>query len=295
MADYHLHLHAHAEPDPVTPDYSLDRIEQYVEVAAARGIHELCFTEHYYRCVESESVLGRFWEDETPEVSHIASEMVRLDRTLSLEGYVGAMVAARDAGLPIRVGLELDFFPDTIEAAVDQVAGYPFDFIVGAIHWVGGLTIDMPATSEIVAARGLRSVWEEYAGLVAELGLSGHVDAVAHIDVLKKYGLRLPTEPLDLYSTMIEALAAGGVAMEVNTGGLRKPADEIYPTPTLLAMAHAAGIPITFGSDGHRPAEVGQDFEVAHRAARAAGYTHSLRFERRRAREVPFDPAGGVS
>lgn len=295
MADYHLHLHAHAEPDPVAPDYSLARIEQYVEVAAARGIDELCFTEHYYRCVESEPILGRFWEDEAPEVAHIASEMVRLDRTLSLDGYVEAMVAARDAGLPVRLGLELDFFPNTIEAALDQIAGYPFDFIVGAVHWVGGLTIDMSAAAPIIAARGLRSTWEAYAELVAELGRGGQVDAVAHIDVLKKYGLRLPTEPVDLYATMIDALAAGGVALEVNTGGLRKPAEEVYPTPTLLAMAHVAGIPVTLGSDGHRPSEAGQDLDVARRAARAAGYTHSLRFERRQAREVPLGENGDGS
>ncbi len=282
MADYHLHLHAHADTSPVAPDFSLDRIERYVEEAAAKGIEELCFTEHYYRCIESEYVLGRFWEVESEEVARLTADMVHLDRSLSLERYVDAIVAAKDVGLPVRLGLELDFFPHTIEGAMDQIAGYPFDFIVGAVHWIGGLTVDMSASAPIIAERGLRRTWESYAEVVSQLGIGGHVDAIAHLDVLKKYGLRLPREPIDLYEMMLGALAEGGVAIEVNTGGLRKPAAELYPTPTLLAMARAEGIPITLGSDGHRPEEAGWGIDEAVAAARAAGYDRHLLFEGRR-------------
>ncbi len=287
MSDYHLHLHPHAVGGrAVTPDYSVATIERFVVAAAARGVTEVCLTEHYYRCVESAETLGPFWEAETPEASRLTSEMVRLDRTLSLDRYVEAVLAAKAAGLPVRLGLELDFFPATIERVVEHVAAYPFDFVVGAVHWIGGLTIDMAEAAPLVAARGLRPVWEAYAAIVEELGRGGHVDAVAHLDVLKKFGLRLPREPDDLYAVMVAALAEGGVALEVNSAGLRAPAREVYPSPTLLARANEAGIPITLGSDGHRPREAGLGIDAAVAAARAAGYSHHLRFDARRPRSV---------
>ena len=58
-------------------------------------------------------------------------------------------------------------------------------------------------------------------------------------------------------SAALRAVAAAGIALELNTAGLRKPVGEAYPAPGLLAEARALGIPLTFGSDAHRPQEVG--------------------------------------
>ena len=74
---------------------------------------------------------------------------------------------------------------------------------------------------------------------------------------------------------------AGGVAIELNTAGLRKDCREIYPNRLLLDMARTAGVPITFGSDAHAPAEVGMDFGRAIDLAQEAGYTSWLQFTQR--------------
>jgi histidinol-phosphatase (PHP family) len=71
------------------------------------------------------------------------------------------------------------------------------------------------------------------------------------------------------------------MAMEVNTSGLRKPIGEIYPTAELLRRAYALGIPITFGSDAHRPGEVGWEFGRAVELARDAGYETYVTFRDR--------------
>jgi histidinol-phosphatase (PHP family) len=41
---------------------------------------------------------------------------------------------------------------------------------------------------------------------------------------------------------------------------------------------HEHGVPITFGSDSHKPAQVGRDFERLIELARGAGYTDYVRF-----------------
>lgn len=288
MADYHLHLHPHADDRPVDPCYEPDVIERYVEGAAANGVAELGFTEHLYRCVESEAALGRFWDDEPPAIRSFVQSFVDLDRNLSLERYVETVVAAKDRGLPVRLGLEVDFFPETIEQVLGLLEGFPFDFLIGSVHWVGGLPTDVRQMQDEFDRRGFRSVWEAYTEMVVELGKGGWVDSIAHVDVLKKYGKRLEPEPMDLYDRIVEASAAGGTAVEVSSQGLRKVVGEVYPAPNLLSRLRMAGVPITLASDGHVPDEAGDHHAEVVAAARAAGYTDYLRFEARRALPTPL-------
>lgn len=282
MADYHLHLHPHAVDEPIDPAYPDGLIERYLEAAATRGVRELGFTEHFYRCTESAAVLGRFWDDEPAAVAAFTERFVRLDRSLSLESYVTLVLDAQAAGLPVRLGLEVDFFPETVEATLDLIEPYPFDFILGSVHWIGGLATDTREMQGELERRGLRRIWEAYTDLVVALGRGGHVDSIAHVDVLKKYGLRLDPEPLDLYDRIVEAAVAGGTAIEVSSQGLRKPVAEVYPAPRLLERCRAAGVPITLASDGHAAEEAGDHHAEVVAAARAAGYTEYLRFDRRR-------------
>ena len=44
--------------------------------------------------------------------------------------------------LPVLLGLEVDYFPETIEAVSEYLAQYPFDFLIGSIHWVGPWAVD---------------------------------------------------------------------------------------------------------------------------------------------------------
>ena len=112
MGDYHVHLHPHTwrggDPDPHT--FPQDHIDRYVEEALRRGLTEVCFTEHLYRLVESEPVLGEFWKDERPEVAAPTIRFVTAERTFRMDDYVTAVLAARDRGLPVLLGLEIDYF-----------------------------------------------------------------------------------------------------------------------------------------------------------------------------------------
>lgn len=292
MGDYHLHLHPHGSASEIHPppdEYPQGYIEAYVEQAAARGVEEIGFTEHLYRCVDAGHVLGRFWEAEP--ISWLAEQterFVKEDRSLSLERYVETVVAAQDRGLPVLLGLEVDFFPDSIDAVMDFLAPYPWDFLIGSTHWVNGWAVDHPDAAAAFEERGVDRAYEEYFAVEAQLAASGTVDALAHVDVVKKHGHRPKRERTDLYDEVVRAAAASGTAVEVSSAGLRTGAAEVYPAPTFLEMFQAAGVPITLASDGHSPdqAALGRDEVIA--AARAAGYTERLEFRKRQRRLVPF-------
>jgi histidinol-phosphatase (PHP family) len=296
MADNHLHLYPHQFPHhghPLSPPdgpYPLGRVEQYVTTAVDRGVSEVAFTEHFYRCFESEDVLGPFWEQETASISELTREDVLTDRKMSLESYVDVILRAKEAGLPVLLGLEIDFFPETIDAVLDFVAQYPFDVLLGSVHWIRGWGFDKPHAAEEWERRGRRSVYEEFFGLEVDLASSGVVDVLAHPDRVKMRGHRLDTEPLDLYGELVAASLSGGIAIELNSGGLRHPVEEAYPSPTLLRMFGDAGLDLTLASDAHMPHDAAWGFDTLAEMALSAGFTHTVRFEERRR---SLEPIGG--
>lgn len=295
MADYHLHLHPHGPytgEGPPLGEYPAGHIETYVEKASDRGVEELCFTEHLYRCVESASVLGRSWADEPQQdLAEQTERFVIEDRTLSLESYVDAVVTAQDDGLPVLLGLEVDFLPDTIDAVLELIAPYPWDLLLGSVHWLGGWSLDHPEVVHEFTRRGVRQAYEDYFAAETLLAASGTVDILAHVDLIKVFGHRLETPLLDLYAPVVEAASRSGTAVEINTSGMEGLAGEAYPSPDLLEMFHDAGVPITLGSDAHRPEDVGRGFDEAVDLALEAGYDSTLEFTGRRGVVVPMERA----
>jgi histidinol-phosphatase (PHP family) len=289
LSDYHLHLHPHEPNDTGPPpgEYPPGHIDAYVETALARGAGEIGFTEHLYRCVESESVLGRFWENEVhQELARHSKAFVAEDRNLSLESYVEAVTGAKERGLPVKLGLEVDFFAETIESVTDLLAPYPWDFLIGAVHWIGGWAIDSSSALFGWDLKGLEWTWQRYFDLAVSLAGSGSVDVLAHIDLPKKYGKRLPIEPVDRYDEVVAAAAGSRTAVEVSSQGLRRPAAEVYPSSEFLRRFHDGGVAITLASDGHFPHEAADGLAEVVGAARTAGYSTHLRFDQRRSHAV---------
>jgi len=293
VGDYHLHLHPH-DPYPGAPDpgeYPDGLIEAYVEAAAARGVTELGFSEHLYRCVEAAPILGRFWETDPTIPASVAGAteaFVPAEQNLSLESYVAAVLGAKERGLPVLLGLEIDFFPENLDAVLDLIDPYPWDYLIGSVHWVGGWAVDSSATQGEFERRGPEQAHDDYYRTLTALAGSGAVDVLGHVDLTKKYGYRLEAEPLHWYRRVAAAASLSTTAVEINTNGLRLPASELYPSPAFLAECAAAEVDIVVGSDAHRPADAGRGYGSAIEAATAAGYEHRVRFARRTRTKVPL-------
>jgi histidinol-phosphatase (PHP family) len=294
MTDYHLHLYPHRRGDATPPppgDFALSLIEQYVEAAAVNGVTELAFTEHLYRCVESTEALGPFWEqaDDPVTASHTSAD-VAADRTLSLDRYVEGILAAKDAGLPVLLGLEVDFIPAAVDAVLDLIAPYPWDVLIGSVHWIDGWWFDRKHSIAEWDRRGDRRVYEQFFALETDLAASGTVDVLAHVDRVKYQGQRLAEPPIDLYDTFVKAARRTDVTIELSSAGLRHPVAEVYPAPALLEMCRAADLAITFASDGHYPDQAGWGNGEVRRIALNAGYTHTARFRARKRHLTPITP-----
>lgn len=285
MSDYHLHIHPH-RPTPGAPppgEFPADYIDRYVEVALARGAQEVAFVEHLYRCVESQSALGEWWKkDPNPHLVREMDEIMAAELDMSLDRYVEAILAAKARGLPVKLGLEVDFEPGTEQKVMDLIAPYPWDYLVGSVHWIGAWWFLRPSGPAEYARRGVRRAFEEYFELTTALAATGMVDSLGHVDVIKVAGLVPDGSLHDLWEPVVEATVASGMAVEISSQGLLRAVKELYPAPLFLDLFHAAGVPITLGSDAHSPDEAAFGLDQIVAEARRAGYTEYLGFDSRR-------------
>jgi histidinol-phosphatase (PHP family) len=296
MSDYHLHLHPH-RPTPGTPPmgtYPPGWIDRYVETALKRGVGEIGFTEHLYRCVEAGPILGRWWEhDPDPRLATEMRAWVESERNLSLERYVEAVLDAKARGLPVKLGLEVDFVPGTEASVLELLAPIPFDYLVGSVHWIGAWNFMRDTAPEEFARRGARAAFEQYFELETAVAASGMVDVLAHADVIKRHGIAPDGGLQALYEPVIEATARTGTAVEISSAGLRSAVGELFPGPEFLSLFHGAGVPITLASDAHQADDAAWGYAAVVEAARVAGYTEYLRFAARRRIPTPLPAVAG--
>jgi histidinol-phosphatase (PHP family) len=73
------------------------------------------------------------------------------------------------------------------------LAGYPFDVLLGSVHWLGAWLfdpLDWAQAQQQWAIRGVERVWGDYTRAVEELAGTRAVDVLAHPDLAKVAGHR---------------------------------------------------------------------------------------------------------
>ena len=286
MLDYHLHLWEHG-PRPL--EATLEQVAAYCAQAQARGVTEIALTEHLFRFRQADAVLRGWWDDD-PNPALRAGMLKFWDEELGadLDRYVEAVLAAKAEGLPVVLGLEVDFYRDRMHDVAAILDGYPFDVLLGSVHLVGAWgfdNLDDPAFCAEWDVRTVDSVWDAYTTDLEELADSRVCDVLAHPDLCKLTG-RVPAVPDEFYDRMAEAAARTGMAAELNTNGLTKPIAEAYPAPPLLDRFNKAGVPVTTATDAHQLERVGERGADVRALLAAAGYDALQAYAARTPRRV---------
>jgi len=256
VLDYHLHLWPHGQRDRAP---TLDHVADYCERAGAAGITEIALTEHLFRFAQADALLRGFWEDE-PDAALRASMAGYWDdhARADMDAYVACVLEAKAAGLPVVLGLEVDYYRGRMDEVASLLAGYPFDVLLGSVHWIGAWRFDDVDDDLSMAQWSTRDVdaaWDDYTEAIEELAASGTCDVLAHPDLVKAAGFRRAA-PEECWDRLVEAAVGSGMAAEVSSAGWRKPGAEAYPAPGLLARFVDHGVPLTTASDAHRLPDV---------------------------------------
>ena len=209
----------------------------------------------------------------------------------NLDEYVEKVQKARrdHPSLTIKLAMEVDFIPGHEGWIRELAARHPWDYLIGAVHYVSdSWDLDNPKKTSEWKQRDPFEVWTAYFERLTMATASGLFETIAHADLCKKFGYYPTQDCTPLFTRFLQTARQKGVALELNTAGLRKDCKEIYPSPQIVRLAAQMGVPITFASDAHAPEEVGLNFREAIELARSAGYTHCCRFARRQREEAKF-------
>ncbi|MCK4255428.1 PHP domain-containing protein, partial [candidate division WOR-3 bacterium] len=136
LIDYHIHLEK-------TP-YSKNRLIQYLEVGSKRGVKEFCITEHIHQFREVKSSLLKSVRKMVK--TDIVDTWLYEHFTQPVEEYINFIESIKKEGYPIKVGCEVDYFEGEEKWIQSFIETYPWDFILGSVHWIKGLpaSIDNP-------------------------------------------------------------------------------------------------------------------------------------------------------
>jgi len=254
--DYHMHTkrcgHATGE------------IDQYIAEARQKGLLEIGFSDHL-----------PFVTHRDPQYTMALSE---------LPEYHKDMEEARDAhkDLSIKIGIEADYMEGKSEEIKALVDAYPYDFVIGSVHFIKKWAFDDPREKEKWENADVEMIYERYYNLLQQSAKTGIYDIIGHADLVKKFGHRSKNDLTDLVDQTARVFKETGVCIEINTSGLRKPVKEIYPHSDILKIYNKYDIPIIFGSDAHEPEHVGADFDKALALAKEAGYGEHVVFKQRK-------------
>ncbi|HEY1652520.1 MAG TPA: histidinol-phosphatase [Acidimicrobiales bacterium] len=273
MLDYHLHLWPHSEHE--TP-LRIEQLAEYCARAEAAGVTELAVTEHLFRFRQADSLAG-FWDDPRvpPALAESMARYWKFHATADLDAYVECALEAKAAGLPVVIGLEVDYYEGRMDTVADLLADYPFDVLLGSVHWVGAWRfddLDDPVSMAEWSAREVDACWDAYTGAMEELAASRACDVLAHPDLIKVAGY-VPAAPAEWWDRIAEAASASGMAAEVSSAGWRKPVGEQYPAAGLLDRFVARHVPLTTASDAHRLEHVADRADDLRAVLAAAGAT----------------------
>jgi len=250
MLDYHIH-----------PDFSIDAtgsVDEYCRKALELGLREICFTPHY---------------ETDPEREHLDG-LVRVDGKLQpvtggwLDVFFNTVEKAKENygdRIGVKAGIEVDHIPERCDHVRRVISGYPFDFVLGAVHSLDHIAISSSSEcGNFFCSCDVDTMFDKYFDLLYQAVDSGLYDAMAHFDIYRRFGYKYyAREDLEGLPSkahrVIKKMADRKMAMEINTSGLRCGVKSIFPGPEVLRYAVACGVTeFTVGSDAHSINDLGR-------------------------------------
>lgn len=241
--DNHIHtrLCNHASGD----------MEDYVLAAIDRGLAGLTFLEHLEAGI---NYFERTWLTEE-DFSYYFEEGERLR-----DKY-------RDR-IEIGLGVEAGYNPAAVDQLKERLAGHSWDRIALSCHFLfdGSKHLNMVSRKQenidaLTAYGPDRAIARYFDNLINGVReLDCHV--LCHLDAVLRHvpGLEFTPGHWEQTEELLQLMKTKRIMLELNTSGFTL-RNEPFPCKRIVRRAMELGIPLTAGSDAHRPSQVGRDFD----------------------------------
>lgn len=224
LIDYHIHLKGR---------YEKEFIDMYIDRGVKSGIKEFCITEHIHRFKESinipNNIIKKFVDNED---TNFMKEWWTERCTRTLDEYINFIQGLKEEGYPVKLGFEMDYLNEPILESI--VKNYPWDFVIGSVHWIEGWGFDHPIRKWTWKNKDTDLIYKKYFNLIKEAVKSNLFDVIGHFDLIKLFNYFPKNEWSYLAEVALQEIAKYEIGIETNTAGLRKPIGEMYPNENIL-------------------------------------------------------------
>ncbi|MFX1408932.1 MAG: histidinol-phosphatase HisJ [Promethearchaeota archaeon] len=213
-----------------------------------------------------------------------------------IESYLSNTELLREKykkNLNVRLAFEIDFFENQESLLNVHLNKYKsrLDYILGSIHILnfndgrGAWGFDDSRFRKEFNYYGSDNVYLRYYRTVQKMLNSNEFDfdIMAHFDLPKKFN-DIPSNKEIIYNEVMKALELirkRNVIIEINTSGLRKDAQEQYPSREIMQSMYNLDISIILGSDAHDPNYIAWEFKKVIAMLKEIGYNRLVHFKKR--------------
>ena len=251
-ADYHIHTH-----------FSFDSEESLTAVcerAAALGLDEVGISDHF--------------------------SVNPADKSFGLYPYAQAyqeyLEVKDQSAVLLKFGLEIGEGQYRRETLAEFLGAADYDYIIGSVHNLGDITI-----RQFIRAHGIDAAYTVYFEELLKLAKYGDYDILGHFDLIQRYafdeqGVYRETGYEEMIDEILKVLVARGKALEVNSSTLLKNCHHFMPEASMLKRYRAlGGSYITFGSDAHQAARIGESLERVTDMLKDLGFKYLTTYQKR--------------
>ncbi|MDQ0196729.1 histidinol-phosphatase [Paenibacillus wynnii] len=255
---------------------------------------------HHFRCGHADGNIQDYIEagikaglgvigisDHTPYFAHPVEQAfphIAMGKS-ELAAYVNEVLSLKKeyAGvIDVLLGIESDFFPESAPLYQKTLETYPFDYVIGSVHNLGGVSIFNKGRWKKLGSKEQMDVKTEYYHLISKSAKSGMFQILGHIDAMKgNYPAFADIQVPASVDECLRTIADCGVAIEINTSGKTKLSGGWYPSDAILERALHFGVDVTFGSDAHKPSRVADELDAVAERLKDIGFTQWVYYKQR--------------
>lgn len=219
--------------------------EEMIKTAVSKGLKSISITDHYdLECADYVDE-GIFDIDEYFKVLYPLKEKYK-------------------SKIEVNIGVEIGMQPMRSELFRSMISIYPFEFVIGSVHVIGGKD---PAFGQIFENKKDEDVYQEYfEEELQNIKECKDFNVLGHLDYVVRYGHKMDKSykyenHKEVIDDILKELIYTGRGIEVNAAGLKYGLPFAHPMGEIIKRyVELGGEILTIGSDAHKPEHIAYDF-----------------------------------
>ena len=164
--------------------------------------------------------------------------------------------------MKVRFGVEYGLKPYIQKEMKQDIANFPFDFVIGSVHLVDEVDVYLEpywkGKSQFEAERLYFDAMLECVRVNDAFDVLGHLTYISKTRANPTHRLITLEEHGDVIEEIMKVLVSKGKGMEINTSGVDRCGDYLPSMQILRRFKELGGQIVTVGSDAHTFDRVGQ-------------------------------------